>query len=148
MGGLLAPPALVVVEIGVELRQRHDGHAALHDGRMEHALVVRRHEMHVALPLPRSEPERPRDRGRVALQIAVDRGQAQERIAIASEGDAVTFNVNARYVLDFLDSIDSTAVACRIHDAVTPIVIVPADPDSPDCLGLIVPKRDVKDAAA
>ena len=52
MGGLLPAPALVVVQIGVELRQADHREPTLGHGRVEDALVVGRQQVDVALPFP------------------------------------------------------------------------------------------------
>src|SRR5215510_12281223 len=72
MLGLLASAALVVHEIGVELRETHDLEAALLERAVEHAEVVGRQEMQRAVRLRGgAQAEGPRDWRRVALEIAV-----------------------------------------------------------------------------
>src|SRR5262247_4179040 len=72
MLGLLASAALVVHEIGVELRETYDLEAALLERDVEHAEVVGRQEMQRAVRFRgRAQTKGLRDRRRVALEIAV-----------------------------------------------------------------------------
>src|SRR5205807_7040491 len=66
--GLFPAPALVVHEIGVQLRERHDLEAPLLEQTREYPLVVGREQVDRAVALRRAEPEARRDRRRVALQ--------------------------------------------------------------------------------
>src|SRR5215831_11586090 len=72
MLGLLASAALVVHEIGVELRETYDLEAALLERAVEHAEIVGRQEMQRAVSFRGgAQAEGLRDRRGVALEIAV-----------------------------------------------------------------------------
>src|SRR5499427_901476 len=97
MLGLLASAALVVQEISVELRQTYDLEAALLEGAVEHAEIVRRQEMQRAVRLRGgTQAEGLRDRRRVALEIAVHGRQPEARgeqcgAGVQGEGVPATF---------------------------------------------------------
>src|SRR5438552_279593 len=89
--GLFPAPALVVHEIGVQLRERHDLEAPLLEQTREYPLVVGREQVDRAVALRRAEPEARRDRRRVALEVAVDRrhpdlGRHQRGAGVHREG--------------------------------------------------------------
>src|SRR5437667_4283961 len=89
--GLFPAPALVVHEIGVQLRERHDVEAPLLEQTREYPLVVGREQVDRAVALRRAEPEARRDRRRVALEVAVDRrhpdlGRHQRGAGVHREG--------------------------------------------------------------
>jgi len=56
MGGLIPPPALVVIEIRVELGQADDREPPLRQRGVEDALVIRGEQVDVPLPLARPQP--------------------------------------------------------------------------------------------
>src|SRR5215470_17313291 len=69
--GLLPSAALVVHEIGVQLRQTHHLEAALLEGAVEHAEVIGREEVEHSVGLRgRSQAERLRDRRGISFEIA------------------------------------------------------------------------------
>src|SRR5262252_7102922 len=92
--GLFPPAALVVHEIGVQLRQAHHLEPTLLEGAVEHAEIVGRKEVERAVRFRRrSQAERLRDRRRFSLEIAVDgrkpeAGREQCRAGVQREGVA------------------------------------------------------------
>ena len=72
---MFAATALIVIEIGIELRQAHHRHAAFRDGSVENAGVVGREEVDVALVVAGPESQGLCHRLRISLQIAVNGGE-------------------------------------------------------------------------
>src|SRR5262249_48024762 len=54
---LFAAPALVMVEVGIQLRQRDHRYATFFHRRVEHALVVGRQQIDIAFALARPESQ-------------------------------------------------------------------------------------------
>src|SRR5213593_445992 len=119
--GLLAPPALVVHEVGVQLRQAHDLEPALLEGAIEHSEVVGRQEVERAVRLGgRSQAKGPRDRLRIALEIAVDGGQPEARRQQSGprvQGEGVPAPLGARDPHDLTHELSRDALRCQVRGA-------------------------------
>src|SRR5258706_14140493 len=75
--GKLSPAPLVVEKIDVELRESRNLESAFFEGAVKHARVIRRQEMNrPVIPGRGPEPERPRDRRRIAFDVPVARREA------------------------------------------------------------------------
>src|SRR5262245_16509161 len=119
MLGLLASAALVVHEIGVELRETHDLEAALLERAVEHAEVVGRQEMQRAVRLRGgAQAEGPRDRRRVALEIAVHGREPQarrEQRGAGVQGEGVPAILGAGYPRDLTHELPRDALGRQVR---------------------------------
>lgn len=75
--------------------------------------------------------------------VGFDLGQASEVVACRYRGEAVRTLVNASYVLDFLNAVESPEVEFQLRDADGPVVLSPlaGDGGSGECLYVIMPIR-------
>src|SRR5215813_2209993 len=133
MLGLLASAALVVQEVGVELRETYDLEAALLEGAVEHAQIVRREKVQRAVRLRGgAQAEGLRDRRRVALEIAVHGWQPEarsEQRGAGVQGEGVPATFGARDPRDLTHELPRDAFGRQVRGAlVHPIGVGLAPP--------------------
>lgn len=73
--------------------------------------------------------------------VGFDVGQASEMLACRYHGESVQTLVNANYVLDFLNAVESIEVEFQLRDADGPVVMSPVGVTGSECLYVIMPIR-------
>jgi len=78
--------------------------------------------------------------GRVLVScVNMDLGEAHEEVEIAYAGEGLKIGFNARYILDFLSSVDSTEITLHLTDPLSPAIFRSAGDDTYSCV--IMPMR-------
>lgn len=112
-------------------------------------VVINRHDLHSAVRrVALLASERTRgvqmqfDEDSLSLtSVGFDVGQASEMLACRYHGESVQTLVNANYVLDFLNAVESTEVEFQLRDADGPVVMSPVGVTGSECLYVIMPIR-------
>lgn len=73
--------------------------------------------------------------------VGFDMGQASEVLACRYQGPSVQTLINASYVLDFLNAVESAEVEFQLRDTDGPVVMSPVGLAGSECLYVIMPIR-------
>lgn len=79
--------------------------------------------------------------GLMVSASSADVGEAQEWMDVKPEGGEVDISFNARFVIDALQNIGTSEVVLSFRDALSPVLITPAD-DAIDYKCVIMPMRE------
>lgn len=79
--------------------------------------------------------------GLMVSASSIDTGEAQETMEVTTEGGAVDVNLNAKYLIDVLRNIGASECVLAFRDALSPVLITPAD-DAIDYKCVIMPMRE------
>lgn len=78
--------------------------------------------------------------GRLLIScVNMDLGEAHEEVEITYTGDGVKIGFNARYIIDFLNAVDSEMVTLHLTDPLSPAIFRAAGDEQYSCV--IMPMR-------